>query len=97
MEHLGAPERTLGAPGSTWKCRRQVWEHLTSRESNLGKTSCSLGMLFVRLDIIATTYHSMIIKTHVFSWYPDLCIYIATLLHTVYPDGLQSVLGGNLR
>jgi len=58
----------------------------------VGKTTSSLGTLLVRLEIIATTYRSTIFKTHVFSLYPHLCIYIATHLHTVYLDWLQAVL-----
>ena len=54
----------------------------------------------MRLEIIATTYRSMIFKTHVFSFYSHLCIYvsmylciyIATHLHMVYLDWLQVVL-----
>jgi len=52
-------------------------------------------MLLVRLEIIATTYHSTIINTHVFSLYSHLCIYIATHLHTVHQDWLQAVLESN--
>jgi len=77
-----------GAPGSTW-------EHGESQWSNLRKTS--LGTLLVRLEIIATTHRSTIFKTHVFSLYSHLCIYIATHLHTVYLDWLQAVLEGNSR
>jgi len=52
----------------------------------------------MRLDIIATTYHSTIFKTHVFSFYSHLSIYIATHLHTVYLDWLQAaVLENNSR
>jgi len=110
-EHLGAPETTLGAPGSTWECRRQawepqwqalepqrqVWEHLESHLSSVGQITSSLGMLLVLLEIIATTYCSMVFKTDVFSLYSHLCIYIATHLHTVYLDWLQAVLESNLR
>jgi len=34
----------------------------------------------VRLEIIATTYHSTIVKTHVFSLYSHLCIYVSIKL-----------------
>jgi hypothetical protein len=54
-------------------------------------------MLLVRQEIIATTYHSTIFKTDVFSLYSHLCIYIATHLHTVYLDWLQVVLESNSR
>jgi hypothetical protein len=96
---LGAPTTSLRVPGSidnihgsTWEHQRQVWEHLTSEQSSLGKTTSSLGMLLVPLEIIATTSRSTIFKTHVFSLYSHLCIYIATHLHTVYLDWLQVVL-----
>ena len=49
-------------------------------------------MLQVRLEIIATTHRSTIFKTHLFSLYSHLCIYIATRLHPVYLDWLQAVL-----
>ena len=79
---LGAPTTSLGAPP------------ITVEQSV--KTS-SLGTLLVRLEIIATTYRSTIFKTHEFSLYSHLCIYIATHLHTVYLDCLQAVLESNLR
>jgi hypothetical protein len=58
------------------------------------------GMLQVLLEIIATTYHSMIVKTQIFSCiliYVSmyLCIYIATHLHTGYLHWLQAVLASN--
>ena len=71
--------------------RRQLWEHLESQSSSMGKTS-SLGTLQARLEIIASTHRSTISKTHVFTLYFHLCIYIATHLHTVYLDWLQAVL-----
>ena len=37
----------------------------------------SLGMLLVRLEIIATTYRSTISKTYAFSLYSPLCIYVS--------------------
>ena len=51
----------------------------------------------MRLEIIATTYCSKIFKTHVFSLYSHLCIYvsmylciyIATYLHMLYLDWQQ--------
>ena len=83
-EFLGAPATSLGAPGSTWEhwqqtweSRRQVWEHFESQLSSLGKTTFSLGMLLVRLEIITTTYRSTIFETHVFSLYSHLCIYVS--------------------
>jgi len=55
------------------------------------------GMLQVRLEIIATSYSSTIVKTQVLRLYSHLCIYIATHLHAVYLHWLQAVLGSNLR
>jgi len=52
-------------------------------------------MLLVRLEIIATTYRSTIFKTHLFSLYSHLCIYVSTHLHTVYLDWLHAVLECN--
>jgi len=73
--------------GSTSNQSRAIWE----------KTTYSLGMLLVRLEMIGTTYHSTIFKTHVFSLYSHLCIYRATHLHTVYLDRLQPVLESHSR
>jgi len=44
----------------------------------------------VRLDIIATAYRSTAFTTHVFRLDSQLCIDIATDLHTVYLDWLQA-------
>jgi len=88
-EHLGALTTSLGAPATTPGAPR-----ITVEQS--GKTS-SLGSLLVRLEIIATTYHSTIFKSHEFSLYSHLCISIATNLHMVYLDGLQAVLKSNSR
>jgi len=73
--------------GSTWERRRQTWErrrhvseHVNSQLRSVGKTTSSFGMLLVRLEIIATTYRSMIFKTHVFSLYSHLCIYVSIKL-----------------
>jgi len=57
-------------PGGTRELRCHVSEHHVSQYSCLGKSSVS-GTLLVCLDIIATTNHSTIFKTHVFS-----CIHI---------------------
>ena len=43
----------------------------------LSPAAASLGMLLVRLEIIATTYHSTIFKTYAFSLYSHLCIYVS--------------------
>jgi len=103
-EHVGAPGRTFGAPGSTWECRRQVGEHLESQWSSLEKTTLSLGILLVCLEIIATTYCSTIVKTHEFNLYSYRYIYVsnclflsrATHLDMLYLDGLQVVLESDL-
>jgi len=55
------------------------------------------GIRQVRLEIIATSYSSKIIKTQVLRLYSHLCLYIATHLHAVYLHWLQAVLGSNLR
>jgi len=81
--------------GNTSERRRQVWEHVESPQSSMGKSTSSFGTLLVCLEIIATTYCSMIFKTHISSLYSHQCIYIATHLPTVYLDWLQAVLEGN--
>jgi len=43
----------------------------------------SLGTLQVRLEIITTTYHSKIFKTHVFSSYSDLCIHVSIYIRYI--------------
>ena len=55
------------------------------------------GIRQVRLEIIATSYSSTIVKTQVLRLYSHLCIYIATHLHAVYLHWVQAVLGSNLR
>jgi len=84
-------------PGSTWERLRQASEHFESLYSGIGTTTSSLGALLLHLEIIATTYHSTIFKTHVFSFYSLLLIFTATHLHTVYVDWPQAVLESNLR
>jgi len=84
-----------------WECQRHVWEHHESQYSGLGNTS--LGTLLVCLEIIDTTYRSMIVKAHVLRLYfhlciyPSmyLCIYIATHLNKIYMDWLQAGLKSN--
>ena len=49
----------------------------------MGVIVISLRTLPVCLEIIATTHRSTIVKTHVFSLYSHLCIYIATHLHSI--------------
>ena len=64
-----------------FKC---TWEHLGAPRITVeqsGKTtSSSLRTLLVRLEIIATTNRSTIFKTHVFSLYSHLCIYVSIQL-----------------
>jgi hypothetical protein len=87
-----------------WECLQLVWERAESQWSSAGKTSC-LGTWLVRLEMIATTYHSTIVKTHVFRLYSHrciyvsiyLCIFIATRLHTINLDWLLAVLESNSR
>jgi len=43
----------------------------------LSPAAGSLGMLLVRLEIIATTYRSTIFKTYAFSLYSHICIYVS--------------------
>ena len=82
-EFTGPMYWSSGAPGSTR-------DHIESLLSSLGKTS-SLGMLLVRLEIIATTYCSTIFKTFASSSL-YLCIYIATYLHAAYLDWQHAVI-----
>jgi len=85
-QHLGARTTSLGSlgsannlsgsandnPGSTWELLRYGWEYLESRKSRLGKTTSSLRMLQVPLEIIATTDCSTIFRTDVVSVYSHL-------------------------
>jgi len=50
-------------------------------------TSSALAMLLERLEIIATTYHSTIFKTHVFSLYSNLCIYGSIYIRYIWTNG----------
>jgi len=124
-EHQPQRRSTNHNPGNIWMRQRQswqfqpeawehsqhTWEHLQSQSSSLGNATSCLGTLLVRLVITATTYHSTIFKTHVFSVYSQLCsyvtmylciyvsmylwIYMATQLHIVYLDWQQAVLERN--
>jgi len=102
MTSLGAPGTADDKPGSTWECRRQVWErrpqvgeHLESQYSSQGKKTYFLGSRLVRVEIIATTYRSMIFKTCVFSLYSHLCIYVSMYLYS-YPSthGISGLAAG---
>jgi hypothetical protein len=101
---------SLGIPRSAGESFRYTWEHVGAPATRLGVPATrlrkpSLGMLQVGLEIIATTYRSTIVKTHVFRLYSHLCIYvsmylciyIATYLHTIYLDWLQAMLESNSR
>jgi len=44
-------------------------------------------MLLVHLEIIATTYCSTIVKTHIFGLYSAVCIYVSMDLYS-YPSTL---------
>ena len=41
-----------------------------------------MGMPLVHLEIIATTYRSMIFETYAFSLYSHLCIYVSMYLYS---------------
>jgi len=96
-EHLGAPATSLGAPTTSQGAPATSLGAPAITVEQSGKTTSSVGTLLVRLEIIATTYHSTIFKTHAFSLYSHLGIYIATHLHTVCLDWLQAVLESNSR
>jgi hypothetical protein len=93
--------------GSTSTRSRAVWEKPLLWEScrRAWNAACVSGMMQVHLEIIATTFRTTIVKTHVFRLYFHLCnyvsvylcIYIATHLHTIYLDWLQAVLESNSR
>jgi len=53
------------------------------------------GMLQVHLEIIATTYRSTIVKTHVFRLYSHLCINVSMYLYS-YPSthGISALAAG---
>jgi len=72
-------------PGSIWMHRQQTWEHLKLLNSSLRKTSSLLGMLLVRFEIIATSYHSTIFRTPVFNVYSYPHIYESMYLYS-YPS-----------
>jgi len=46
-------------------------------EAVFSPATASLEMLLVHLEIIATTYRSMIFKTYAFCLYSHLCIYVS--------------------
>jgi len=77
-EHLGAPAISLGAP------------RITVEQS--GKTTSTLGTLLVRLEIIATTYRSTILKLMYSVCIP---IYVSRYLYS-YPSthGISGLAAG---
>jgi len=81
----------LHASQLCWSRLHNAWQRFC-----LSPAAASLGMLLVRLEIIATTYSSTIFKTYAFSLYSHLCIY-ATYLHTVYLDWQHAVIVINSR
>jgi len=111
VRSLGVPVTTLGAPTIYLRAPATGLGAPRITVEQSGKKASSLGTPLVRLEIIATTYCSMTVKTHVFSLYSHLyiyvsmypciyisiylCIYIATDLHTIYLDWLQSVIESN--
>jgi len=46
-------------------------------EAVVSPAAASLEMLLVHLEIMATTYRSMIFKTYAFSLYSHLCVYVS--------------------
>jgi len=64
--------------------REQAWGHFEAHQSSLGKTSCSVGILPVRREVIANTYHSIIGNTHVFSLYCHLYIYVSIYIWYIW-------------
>jgi len=64
VTHLGAPATTLGAP--------RITVEQSGKNIFFGNTAGG-----ARLETIATTYCSTIFKTHVFSLYSHLCIYVS--------------------
>jgi len=67
-----------------WECRRCAWN-----------AAGAPGIRQVRLDIIATTYHSTIVKTHVFRLYSHLCVNVSMYLYS-YPSthGISALAAG---
>jgi len=101
------PRSDGGKSGSTSNHCRAVWEqHLLWQCWRCAWNSAGVtGMIQESMEIIATTYRSTTVKTHVFTLYSHLCnyvsiylcIYKATHLHMIYLDLLQVVLESNSR
>jgi hypothetical protein len=98
------PGTAINKPGSSWDRRQHTWEllqpvckHLKSHWSRLWTTTSCGGTLIAQLAIIANTYRSMIIKTHLLILNSLLWMYIPTGVHLVYWDWLQALLNNNLR
>jgi len=94
-----------GASRSTWEQWRQACKHQGAAVTSLGalrirveqsrKKNSFFGNAAGAAEIIATTYRLTIFKTHLFSLFSYLCIYIAIHLHMVYLDWLQVVVESN--
>jgi len=104
---MGVILRGLGTPRSAGENFGCTWEHLDAPTTSLGapritvehsgKNNLFFGNAAGAPGNHSYYHHSTIIKTHVFSLYSHLCIYIATHLHTVYQEWLQAVLNSNSR
>jgi hypothetical protein len=88
VNSLGAPATSLGSPRITVE---QSGKNIFS-----GSSAGAPGMLQVRLEIIATTYRSTIVKTQVFRLYSHLCINVSMYLYS-YPSthGISALAAGS--
>jgi hypothetical protein len=88
-----------------WDCCRCTWNAAgTPRMLQVRQECCrcarnpagATGMLQVLLEIIATTYHSTIVKTQVFRLYSHLCINVSMYLYS-YPSthGISALAAGS--
>jgi len=71
-EHLGALVTNLRVPATSLRAPRITVEQ--SGKNNIFFGNAAGG---AHLEIIATTYRSMIFKTHIFSLYSHLRIYVS--------------------
>ena len=106
---MGVIVINLGTPRRAGEKRGFTWEHMGSLATSLGAPQitaekCAKNTIFFgdaagAPGMIATTYCSTIVKTHVFSLYSHLCIYVSmylciyigTHLHTICLDTQQAV------
>jgi len=79
-KHLGAPATNVGAPATNLGAPASCLGAPRITVEQSGKNNIFFGNAAVRLEIIATTYRSTIVKTHVFSLYSHLCIYVSIKL-----------------